>query len=296
MLEYAIQIAIQTLNASTPLLLAATGEIVAERSGIANIGVEGMMLISAFMAILGTSFANDPYIGLALALLTGTALGMLLGYLSAYAKGNQIVTGVGINLFATGFVAYSIIAFFHVAGYYTIPIELSLPKVYGLSVVAPASIAVAILTYLFLYRTQTGLAIRACGENPEAADSVGIRVELVQMLSAGFGGLLAGAAGAFLSIGWLASITKQITAGRGFIALAIVNFANWNPLLGLAGSLLFGFFWVIGEWAKNIAWLSRLLPMELLNTLPYVATLAIVAGVIGRSRPPKYVGVPYTRE
>ncbi|WP_434731160.1 ABC transporter permease [Thermogladius sp. KZ2Tp1] len=147
-----------------------------------------------------------------------------------------------------------------------------------------------------MFRTQAGLAIRACGENPEVADSVGVRVELVQTAASAIAGVLTGLAGAFLSIDWNAGITKQISAGRGFIALAAVNFANWNPILGIAGSFLFGFFWVLGEWMKNIGWLKEIIPVDLFNTIPYVATLVVVAGVIGKSRPPKYVGVPYKRE
>ncbi len=290
------QLFVQTLNASTPLLLAATGEIIGESAGIANIGLEGIMLISAFMAVYADSAFANPLLGVLAGLATGLLLGVVHGYISAYMKGNQIVTGTGVNLFAAGFVAYSIIAFFHVAGYYTIDLSLTVPKIYGISPISISSLIIAVLAYYLLFKTQIGLSIRACGENPEAADSVGVRVELVQTLTSSIAGLLTGLAGAFLSIDWNASITKQMSAGRGFIALATVNFANWNPLLGIAGSLLFGFFWVLGEWIKNIGWLKQLIPVDLFNTIPYVATLVVVAGLIGRSRPPKYVGVPYKRE
>ncbi|MGC9012492.1 ABC transporter permease [Thermogladius sp.] len=290
------QLFVQTLNASTPLLLAATGEIIGERAGVANIGLEGIMLISAFTSIYVDSLFANPWLGVLAGVATGLLLGLVHGFVSAYLKGNQIVTGTGVNLFATGFVAYSIIAFFHVAGYYTIDISLTVPKVFGLSPIALSSVVIAVLSYYFLFRTQAGLAIRACGENPEAADSVGVRVELVQTAASAIAGALTGLAGAFLSIDWNAGITKQISAGRGFIALATVNFANWNPILGIAGSFLFGFFWVLGEWMKNIGWLKEIIPVHLFNTIPYVATLVVVAGVIGKSRPPKYVGVPYKRE
>ncbi|WP_440059354.1 ABC transporter permease [Thermogladius sp. 4427co] len=290
------QLIVQTINATTPLLLAATGEIIGERAGIANIGLEGIMLITAFMAVLADVFIGGPLWGVLVAVAVGIVLGVIHGTIAAYLKGDQIVDGVGLNLFALGFVAYSIIAFFHVAGYYTISWDKAVPKFYGISPIAVLAIIVAVLSYWLLFKTQTGLAIRSCGENPEAADSVGIHVERIQLYSSMIVGALTGLAGAFLSIDWNASITKQISAGRGFIALAIVNFANWNPLLGLAGSFLFGFFWVVGEWIKNIGWLKAIIPVELINTVPYAATLIVVAGVIGRSRPPRYVGVPYKRE
>ncbi len=297
-LDIVMSILIQSTWAMMPILLASLGEILTERSGVVNIGLEGIMLLSALFAVYVADTTLNPWLGVATAIAVGALIGLIHGVIAVYLKGDQIISGLGINTFAAGFVAYAIDVFWHVRGYYTPKPEAKVPKIPGLEI-SPlfiASIVVAALLFILLYKTRTGLAIRACGENPEAADVVGVNVELVRLLSTVAGSALTGLAGAVLSIDWLAAITKQLPAGRGFIALAIVNFANWNPLYALLGSAIFGALWTATEYMKNLAYITRVIPIPLLNTVPYIATLAVVAGVIGKSRPPRSVGVPYRRE
>jgi len=296
--EFIIDVLRLTTFSMTPLLLAAVGEIVTERAGVVNIGLEGIMLISAFMAVMAAEAARSPWAGVLMGLAIGALIGLIHGAISIYLKGGQIISGLGINLFAYGFVAFGIEAVWGVRGYYTPPPIAKVPRipVLDISPLFVAAVAITLITHYVLFKTGIGLKVRSVGENPQAADAVGVRVERVQLLSTIYGAALAGLAGVFLSIDWLAAITKELPAGRGFIALAIVNFANWNPMLALGGSLLFGFFWTLGEWMKNIGWLKAIIPVTLINTIPYIATLAVTAGVIGRSRPPRFVGKPYLRE
>ncbi len=284
--------------AMIPITLAAIGEIVTEKAGVVNIGLEGIMLLSAFVAAVAAEATGSPWLGLLAGLATGTLIGLLHGIISAYLKGDQIISGVGINILALGFVPFGIIVVWNVAGYHPVPPEVQVPRLplLGISPLVPITIAIAIATHLLLYRTRLGMAIRAVGENPEAADTVGIRVERVQLLATAYGASLAGLGGAFLSIDWLSEITKEISAGRGFIALALVNFANWNTILALGGGLLFGALWTIAEWFKTMAEIKAVIPVTLINTIPYIATLAVTAGFIGRSRPPAWIGRPYKRE
>ncbi len=287
-----------TTFAMTPLVLAAVGEIFNERAGIVNIGLEGIMLISGFMAVVAAEMTLNPIIGVLAGVAIGAFIGLIHGYITAYLKGDHIISGLGINLFALGAVAFGIEAVWGVRGYHTPPDAAKVPDIPVLEI-SPIFIAMILLTigtHYLLYRTSIGLKVRAVGENPEAADVVGVNVERVQLLATIYGAALTGLAGAFLSIDWLTAITKELPAGRGFIALALVNFANWSPLLALGGGLLFGFFWTLGEWIKNMAAIKAVIPVTLMNTIPYIATLVVVAGLIGKSRPPRYVGRPYKRE
>ncbi len=287
-----------TTYAMTPLILAAVGEIFNERAGIVNIGLEGIMLISGFMAVVAAEMTLNPIIGVLAGVAIGAFIGLIHGYITAYLKGDHIISGLGINLFALGAVAFGIEAVWGVRGYHTPPDAAKVPDipVLEISPIFIAMILITIGTHYLLYRTSIGLKVRAVGENPEAADVVGVNVERIQLLATIYGAALTGLAGAFLSIDWLTAITKELPAGRGFIALALVNFANWSPLLALGGGLLFGFFWTLGEWIKNMAAIKAVIPVTLMNTIPYIATLAVVAGLIGKSRPPRYVGRPYKRE
>ena len=293
-----ISVLIQSTWALMPILLAALGEIFSERSGIVNIGLEGIMLISALTAVAVADATLNPWLGVLAAIATGALIGFIHGFITVYFKGNQIVSGIGINIFAYGFVAYSIEVLWKVRGYYTPRYEAKVPRIPGIGV-SPlfiVSIMVVAIMYIIMYKIDLGLKLRACGENPEAADVVGIRVERIQLIATIIGAALTGLGGAVLSIDWLASITKELPAGRGFIALALVNFSNWNPLYAFGGSLLFGSLWTLSEYLKNIEAAKALIPIPLMNTIPYIATLLVTIGVIGRSRPPRSVGVPYIRE
>ena len=293
-----VEIARQTSYAMTPLVLAAVGEIVTEKAGVVNIGLEGIMLLSAFIAVYVAEITGGPWLGVVAGTVLGAFMGVIHGIISNYLKGDQIISGLGINLLALGLVPFGIEAVWKVRGYHTVPPEAKVPPLPYIQVspIFFLTILITILTYYMLNKTNYGRKIRAVGENPEAADVVGINVEFVQTVATIYGAALAGLAGAFLSIDWLSSITKNLSAGRGFIALALVNFANWNPLLALIGGVLFGAAWTGAEWLKIIPEIKALIPVSLLNTLPYIATLVVVAGFIGVSRPPAHIGRPYKRE
>jgi simple sugar transport system permease protein len=158
------------------------------------------------------------------------------------------------------------------------------------------TVALAIAVYWLLYRTQLGIRIRAVGENPAAADVAGIRVNALRLGTAVAAGLLAGLAGAYLSVDWFGAVTKEITAGRGFIALATVVFSGLNPLLALLGGFIFGFFDGLATWVATYPGIKKLIPWQFVAMAPYVVTLLVVAGAIGRARFPKALGIPYLRE
>lgn len=284
------------LYAMTPILLTAVGEIVAERAGVVNIGLEGIIMLGALAGAMAGEAAGSPWAGLAAGLLIGAALGLLHAVLTVYLKGDHIIPGVGVNTLAYGLVPYMIIVYWHTAGQHQVPEYARVPHIAGISPVTVAAIAIAVATWYVLFRTSLGLRIRAVGENPEAADTVGVRVERLQTAAVVYGGMLAGLAGAFMSIDWLSTVTKEIAAGRGFISLALVVFSNWNPLLALGGATLFGFFDTLREWVKVLPGVKGVVPDTLLNTIPYIVTLAAVAGVLHRVRPPSHVGMPYRRE
>ncbi|MGC9049591.1 ABC transporter permease [Pyrobaculum sp.] len=292
-------ILMQALLAAVPILLASLGEILMERSGVVNIGLEGLMLLGAFSGPLFVDYLHyrlgvqlpDPLWPLAAflaAALVGMAVGLVHGYISTYLAGDQIISGVAINLFAAGAVAYGIQAYWGVAGYKQVP---DWAKADPLALAAFALVLAGFMWYV-LFRSRLGVVIRACGEDPESAFNIGVDVNRVRLLATVVGSSLAALAGAYLSIAYLSVVTKEISAGRGFIALANVVFANWNPALAVAGAYIFGFFDALSYWLQT-AGVAR---YEITRMIPYIATLLIVAGVIGRARPPRAVGKPFRRE
>ncbi|MFP3212326.1 ribose ABC transporter permease [Thermoproteus sp. CP80] len=287
-MEAALVLLTQTIHAAVPILLAAVGEILTERSGVVNIGLEGLMLIGAFVGVLVGDVAGSGLIGVAAAWAVGLLLGLLHGAIAVYIRGDQLVAGVAMNLFGAGLVAYGIQAVWHVAGYRQTP-SWALVDINAMTVLA---FAVAGAMWYILSRTRLGVAIRASGEDPEAAYSVGIDVFKIRLFSTAVGASLASLGGAYLSLAYLSVVTKDISAGRGFIALADVVFANWNPLLAIAGALVFGFFDALSYWLQ-IFGVAR---YEVTRMLPYIATLLVVAGVIGRAKPPRALGKPFRKE
>jgi simple sugar transport system permease protein len=279
-LGYLWGILLGSLHAMVPITLASTGEVVGESAGLFNIGIEGIILLSAMTGALGAE-AGGPIMGLVVGMGTGFAIGLIFGAICTYFKGVQLVAGVGINLFAAGLVAFWLIHM-GVPGHHAVAEESRLVTIStpigNFSPMILVAIVLPVLTYILLFRTKLGLKIRAVGENPQAADVSGIKIHLLRLLSTAAGASLAGLAGAYISIGWLGSVTKEISAGRGFIALATVVFSGLNPLLALLGGFIFGFSW------------------QFVSMAPYVVTLLVVTGVIGRTRFPAAMGIPYERE
>jgi len=206
---------------------------------------------------------------------------------------------VGINLFAAGFVTFWLVHL-GVPGHHTIAeggrmVAFSTP-LGNFSPMILVAIVFPVGIYLLLFRTKLGLKIRAIGENPQAADVAGIKIDLLRLFSTAAGASFAGLAGAYLSIDWIGSVTKELSAGRGFIALAIVVFSGLNPLLVLLGGFIFGFFDNLAVWVATMPAVQQIIPWQFVSMAPYVVTLLVVAGVIGRVRFPAAMGVPYERE
>ncbi len=295
-----------TFLSMTPLLLAAVGEIIAEKSGVVNIGLEGIFLLSALTSTVTTFYTGDPLIGLLVGLGVGLLSGLLHGVISVYLRGDQIIAGVGFNSFAYGL---SILSLIFLWGDYS-----SSPKVAkinpwsiraaGTNLVIPQilvlALAIAVATWWVLERTGLGLKVKACGEDPRSAEAMGVNVNRMRLYATIVGAGLAGLGGAYLSIGWLGSFTRTISAGRGFIALADVAFANWNPLLAILGAFVFGFADASGTYLPIM--LQRMTGAQftaetyLFLTLPYITTLAVVAAIMKKVKMPRALGKPYIKE
>ena len=285
-----------SLHAMVPITLTAVGEIIGETAGLFNIGLEGALLLSAFAGAIGAEFGG-PIVGLLVGMVVGAGLGLLFSVINTYWKGTQMITGIGINLFAVGIVAFGLIKL-GAPGFHDVPKVSELAKLQTpIGAVSPmifVALIVPFIAYWFLKRTRAGLILKAVGEAPEAADVAGININLVRLLATTFGGALAGLGGAYMSVCWIGSVTKDISAGRGFIALATVVFSGLNPLLALLGGFIFGFFQSLATWIKTLP--SKPIPWQFVEMLPYIVTLLVVSGVIGRVRFPKALGQPYKRE
>ncbi len=288
-----------SLHAMVPITLAAIGESIEESAGLFNIGLEGILLLSALTGALGAQASGSAVMGLVTGMATGAIVGLLFGFISTTLRGSQLISGVGINLFALGFVAL-MLTVMGAPGFHSVAREVQVALiplgVGNLSPLVLVTVVLAILAWWLLQRTQLGIWIRAVGENPAAADVAGIRVNAIRLGAAIAAGVFAGLAGAYLSIDWFGAVTKEITAGRGFIALAIVVFSGLNPLLALLGGFIFGFFDGLATWVATYPGIKEIIPWQFVAMAPYVVTLAVVAGAIGRVRFPSALGVPYVRE
>jgi simple sugar transport system permease protein len=293
------------LRFATPLIFAAMGGILSERSGVINIGLEGMMLMGAFFGIYGSDLTGSWVGGLVIGAAAGAALGLVHAVISIHLRADQVVSGTGINIIAVGITGYVFIYHYGTQG---TPPEVSrvpdvtLPGIQDISFIGDAIGHANLLTWaalilvplltVFLFRTRGGLRLRSVGEKPRAADTVGLPVIRTRYLAVVASGALAAVGGAYLSIALLGSFNEQMTAGRGFIALAAVIFGGWRPWGALAGALLFGFSTALAQRLPAFSESTAVL----FQALPYVLTLVVVAGVIGRSRPPAAIGVPYVKE
>jgi general nucleoside transport system permease protein len=293
------------LRFATPLIFGALGGIVSERSGVVNIGIEGMMLMGAFFGILGADLTGSWVLGLLLGMAAGGVLALVHAIFSISLRADQIVSGVAINFLAAGITGYIFVNRYGAQGTPDdIPRapDVTLPVIRDIGFVGDAIGRANLLTWLallaaaaltvFLFRTPRGLRLRAIGEHPRAAETVGLSVIGTRYAAVVASGVLAAVGGAYLSIAFLGSFNQNMTAGRGYIALAAVIFGKWKPGGALAAALLFGFSSALAQRLPAFSPSTA----TLFQALPYVLTLIAVAGVIGRSRPPAAVGVPYTRE
>ena len=296
-----------TIRLSTPLILAALGGLFSERSGVINIALEGMMLAGAFTAAAVTYAAGNPNGGLPLSmtgaapfigLAAGMAAGALIAAIHALAciryKADQVVTGTAINILMLGLPAFLSGAFFLSSGSTPqIPRGQLIPRL-------PMIIAFALvpITWYVLYKTPFGLRLRSVGENPEAADAAGVPVARMRYAGVLLSGVLAGIGGAYLSIGQSSLFTRNMTSGRGFIALAALIFGKWRPFQTLLACLLFGFTEAISIQMQGVVKLpsGEDIPVQFIQMVPYVLTIIVLAGFIGSSRPPQALGIPYQKE
>jgi ABC-type uncharacterized transport system permease subunit len=299
-----------TLRYATPLTFAAIGGMFSERSGVVNIGLEGMMLMGAFFAILAADKLNSWWLGLAAAIVAGGLTALIHAFVSISLRADQIVSGTAINFLALGVTGYFFIDVYGDQGtpgegipripdvnidfLGSIPFAGNfLEDVFGhLNLMIWLSFVLLVVSYFVMFRSPIGLRLRSVGEHPRAADTVGINVYATRYAAVVVSGMLAALGGAYLSIGFLGSFNENMTAGRGFIALAALIFGNWRPFGAFGAALLFGFSQALAQRLPAYSDSGAIL----FSALPYVLTLIAVAGVIGRSIPPAAIGRPYVKQ
>ncbi len=291
------------MTAATPLLLAAMGELVVERAGVLNLGVEGMMVMGAVSAFAAAHVSGSPWLGVIAGAAAGAALAAPFAFLTQNLAANQVATGLALTLLGLGLSGLLGEGFvgtpgqrlprLNVAGLSDIPFIG--PVLFGHDLLVYLSFAMTAAVVWFLFRTRAGLILRAIGVNHSAAHALGYPVTRVRWLAILFGGVMAGLAGAYLSLAYTPQWIENMTAGRGWIALALVVFATWRPLRVLAGAYLFGAVWILGLYVQA-AGLG--LPSQLLAALPYMVTIAALV-IISRNRTltltntPASIGIPF---
>jgi general nucleoside transport system permease protein len=307
-----VSLLFSTIRLATPLVWAAIGGLYSERSGVVNIALEGLMLAGAFTAAAVTFYMHSPWAGLGAAMLAGALFALLLAVACIRFKANEVVAGTGINILFLGLPAVLSGALFLSSGSTPqVPKEELLPTVSQLlstglqwriltdvSVISLLALLVVGLTSYVLYSTPFGLRLRSVGENPEAADAAGVRVNRIRYIGVVLSGVLAGVGGAYLSIGQSSLFTRNMTAGRGFIALAALIFGKWRPVQTMLACVLFGFADALTIQMQGVAKLpsGEDVPVQFIQMIPYVVTIVVLAGFIGQSRAPGALGVPYDKE
>ena len=309
-----------TLRLSTPLLLACLAGLFSERAGIFDIGLEGKMLFAAFFSAAVAAFTGSVWIGLLAGIASSIALSVVHGVASITFRGNQLISGVAINFLAAGMTVLIAQDWFKQGGRtpslmgdgrFT-PVELPFAEsladipifgsIYkdllsGHTVLVYVALFCVPLSWWVLYRTRFGLRLRAVGEAPEAVDTAGVSVIYMRFAAVGICGILCGIAGAYLATGLQAGFVKDMTAGRGYIALAALIFAKWRPWYALISCLLFGFLQAIALRPDLFeTYLSFKVQVQLLDVLPYILTVIILAGFVGKAIPPRAGGEPYIKE
>ncbi|HTK36944.1 MAG TPA: ABC transporter permease [Pyrinomonadaceae bacterium] len=293
---------LSAIRLSTPLIFAALGGLFSERSGVINIALEGLMLAGAFTAAVATYELHNPFLGMFCGILAGAALAYIYAVSCIKFQADQVVAGMAINFLMIGLPALISGAVYDSAGS-TPQIDKAeqLPDIInGLSWASLLVFALVPICWYVLYKTPFGLRLRATGENPEAADVAGVNVIKLRYIAVVISGVLAGAGGAYLSIGQSSLFTRNMTAGRGFIALAALILAKWRPVPVLLACLFFGFMEALTNQIQGASW-AKLpsgedIPIQFIQMIPYLLTIIVLAGFIGLSRAPKALGIPYRKE
>jgi general nucleoside transport system permease protein len=281
-----VPVVLSVISAATPLLLAATGELITEKSGVLNLGIEGMMLVGAVIGFAVTMTTGSSILGIASAALAGAALAFAFAILTQILLANQVATGLALAILGTGLSALVGKSYVGVA-LNPLP-KLDLPILSGLPIVGPilfhqdflvyASFALVAGVSWFLYRTHAGLVLRAIGDSHDAAHAIGYRVVGIRFAAILFGGMCSGLAGAYMSLSYTPMWAENMTAGRGWIALALVVFATWRPARLLLGAYLFGGITIL---QLHVQGLGIAIPSQFLSMLPYLATILVLV-VISR--------------
>ena len=310
-----IELLASTIRMSVPLILACLAGLWSERAGIVDIGLEGKMLIAAFVAASASAVYGSAWIGLILAIAASVSFALVHGYASINQRGNQVVSGVAINMLAAGLAVVLGNEWFKQGGrtpalppegrflpfefpnLHDIPIIGPLERIFlSHSILAYAAIALVPITAWALSRTRFGLRLRAVGENPHAVDTAGISVAGLRYRAVIIAGVLCGISGAYISTSLSSSFVRDMTAGGGFMALAALIFANWRAYPALGACLLFGFLQAVGNFTQGASFGGIQIPVQFINMLPYVLTVVLLAGFIGKSVPPKASGIPYIKD
>jgi ABC-type uncharacterized transport system permease subunit len=290
---FSTSLVMSTLRLATPLVLAALGGMFSERAGVINIALEGIMLAGAFTAAAATYATGSPWVGL----LGGIGAGLLVAAIHALTciryKANQVVSGTAINILMFGLPGFLSGAMFLSSG--ATP-QLGKEQLIPYTPMVMAGLLVP-LTWYVLYRTPFGLRLRSVGENPEAADAAGVSVASIRYAGVLLSGALAGIAGAYLSIGQSSLFTRNMTSGRGFIALAALIFGKWRPVQTMLACLLFGLTEAVSIQMQGVVKLpsGEDIPVQFIQMVPYILTIVVLAGFIGHSRPPRALGIPYDK-
>lgn len=307
MLIVILAIIASALRLATPLIFASLGGVFSERSGVFNIALEGIMIMGAFFAVLTTYFTNSPWLGVLTAIVVGIITSLLLAVLAVHLKADQTITGVAINLLTASLTAYLLEIIWNRSGQ-TDPLQNKMlsknlfPALEELPVIGvffaqlPIFVYIALImvfvSYYVLWKTPFGLRVRAVGEHPRAADTVGIDVYKIRYICVMISGALAGLAGASLSLGSVNLFREGMTAGKGFIAIAAMIFGKWHPIGAMLASIFFGLTEAIQIQASM---LGLKMPSEFLQALPYIATILALVGVVGKAVGPAAGGKPYDK-
>ena len=295
-----------TIQRAVPITLGAFAGILCEKSGVVNIAIEGMMLAAALAATVVGSLTHNLFIGLAAGMLTGMLMAWLLAVLSIKYKTNQIIAGTVINIFAIGFTSYISTRFLDIFQFLNNPSTFpiwKIPLLEKIPILGPvffqntifvfSMLILMVVIHIALNKTRWGLRVRAVGEHPKAADTLGINVFRTRYVAVLLGGLVAGMAGSFFTLGSVGRFDKLMTAGKGFIGLAAMLFGNYTPVGSFGAGMLFGFADSLGT---RLSILNVPIPSDFLLMAPYIATMILLAGVVGKSTPPAADGVPYEKE
>lgn len=292
-----------TLMYSAPLVFSALGGVITQRSGVDNIGIEGMMTFGAFGAALVGFYSNSAWLGFLAGGLFGMLLALAHAYVSITLKGSQTISGIALNIIGLGMSIFFTRRIFDGASQTNV-VPVKIPKLFDLlgldkqgsqllqsadiDITVIIALVIVLLMHFILYRTKVGLRVRACGEHPAAADTLGVNVSLIRYVCVILSGFLAGLGGGAMTLAVISNFTPTVISGQGFIALAAVIFGNWKPVGAAGACLLFGF-----ANALTVLLAGTMFPSQILAMLPYILTLVVLVLFVGRAEPPKANGKPY---